>query len=50
MCNKHPALSFAKPVSMWTEANAPVRGSRYHDYLRIAMYAAELFAQKLPEG
>lgn len=42
-------MSFAKPVAMWTEANAPVRGSRYHDYLRIAMFAADMFAQKSPE-
>lgn len=29
--------SFAKPVSMWDINNAPVRGTRYYDYLQIAM-------------
>jgi len=29
-------LSFAKPVSQWTRDNAPVRGSRFAAYLRIA--------------
>ena len=29
--------SFAKPVSMWDINYAPVRGTRYYDYLQIAM-------------
>jgi len=29
--------SFAKPVPMWDINNAPVRGSRFYDYLQIAM-------------
>lgn len=27
---------FQKPLALWNEANAPVRGKRYHDYLEIA--------------
>ena len=28
--------SFAKPVVLWTESNAPVQGKRFDDYLHIA--------------
>lgn len=30
-------LSFAKPVSMWVECDAPVTGKRFRDYLSIAL-------------
>lgn len=36
--------SFAKPVSMWDINNAPVKGSRYYDYLQIAMNMDKLLA------
>lgn len=36
--------SFSKPVSMWTESNAPVSGARYRDYLRIARFMAALLS------
>jgi len=29
-------LSFAKPIAMWEEANAPVRGVRFRDYRSLA--------------
>ena len=29
-------LSFAKPVAMWAECDAPVTGKRYRDYMAIA--------------
>lgn len=29
--------SFSKPISFWTESNAPVTGSRFRDYLNIGM-------------
>ena len=28
--------SFKKPVAMWNEANAPVQGKRFKDYVKIA--------------
>ena len=39
-------LSFDKPISIWTENNAPVSGSRYKDYLRIAMNMKEYLGEK----
>lgn len=36
--------SFAKPVALWTEDNAPVRGNRYRDYLNIALQMGALLA------
>jgi len=30
-------LSFAKPVAMWAECDAPVTGKRFRDYLAIAL-------------
>lgn len=50
----HPALptrhemqrmaiqSFAKPVVLWTEDNAPIKGKRFDVYLHIAQRTAEL--------
>lgn len=35
-------LSFAKPVALWVEANAPVRGARFNDYMDIAMRMQQL--------
>lgn len=37
-------LSFSKPLSMWVESNAPVRGQRFRDYLRIGMTMSNLLA------
>ena len=34
--------SFAKPVAMWNEANAPVQGKRFKDYVRIAERMQEI--------
>ena len=30
-------FSFAKPVAMWVECDAPVTGKRFHDYMEIAL-------------
>ena len=30
-------LSFAKPIAMWEESNAPVKGVRFRDYRNIAL-------------
>lgn len=38
--------SFAKPVVLWEESNAPVRGQRFRDYLRIALTMGDLLAGK----
>ena len=34
--------SFSKPVAQWTPSNAPVSGTRYADYLHIALLTASL--------
>jgi len=36
--------TFAKPVCMWNEASAPVRGTRFHDYLKIAIKMGRFLA------
>ncbi len=36
--------SFKKPVSMWTENDAPVSGNRFRDYLNIALTMGELLS------
>lgn len=36
--------SFAKPVSMWDINNAPVKGTRFYDYMQIAMNMDKLLA------
>lgn len=36
------ALSFAKSVKVWNENNAPVKGKRYKDYLKIAQEAENM--------
>lgn len=36
--------SFAKPIPLWAESNAPVSGSRFRDYLRIGMTMGEFLA------
>ena len=41
--------SFAKPVSMWVSADAPVQGSRFYDYLRIAKQTGEILSRKPEE-
>ena len=33
-------LSFARPVAQWNPTNAPVRGKRFDDYLRLARAVA----------
>ena len=38
--------SFSKPVSMWDINNAPVRGSRYYDYLSIAINMGRLLTNE----
>ena len=38
--------SFAKPVSMWDVNNAPVRGTRYYDYLQIAIDMDKLLSSE----
>lgn len=37
-------LSFAKPVAMWVERDAPVTGKRFHDYMEIALGMASKLA------
>lgn len=34
-------FSFSKPVSMWVESDAPVRGKRFRDYLALALSVAK---------
>ena len=41
--------SFAKPVSMWVSADAPVQGSRFYDYLRIAKQTGAILSRKPEE-
>lgn len=36
--------SFAKPVSMWDINNAPVKGTRFYDYMQIAKNMDKLLA------
>ena len=38
--------SFSKPVTLWTQANAPVSGVRFTDYLRIAQRTARLLSEQ----
>ena len=38
-------LSFAKPVRRWDAENAPVRGKRFNDYLKIARYMEQLLRE-----
>ena len=42
--------SFAKPVAMWTENNAPVVGSRFQEYRRIAMLMANYLSDKVAKN
>lgn len=37
--------SFSKPIAMWTETNAPVRGTRFKDYLSIGMMMGGLLSE-----
>lgn len=37
-------LSFAKPVAMWVECDAPVTGKRFRDYLAIALCMANFLS------
>lgn len=43
--SKMNVLSFAKPLSMWVESNAPVKGQRFRDYLRIGMTMSNLLSE-----
>lgn len=36
--------SFAKPIPLWVESNAPVKGARFRDYLNIGMTMGELLS------
>lgn len=36
--------SFAKQIPFWTESNAPVKGQRFRDYLKIGMTMGELLS------
>ena len=36
--------SFAKPISLWVESNAPVAGSRFRDYLHIGLTMSDSLA------
>ncbi len=38
--------SFSKPVAMWTENDAPVRGMRFRDYLNIALTMGDLLSKR----
>ena len=38
--------SFAKPIAMWDEKNAPVHGTRFLDYQRIAFCAIDCLSEK----
>lgn len=38
--------SFARPVALWNENDAPVSGKRYDDYLRIARKMMNLLSEK----
>lgn len=38
--------SFAKPISMWVETNAPASGARFRDYHRIALTMLDYLSQK----
>jgi hypothetical protein len=42
--------SFAKPVAMWTEKNAPVVGARFMEYRRIAMLMAAYLSDKVTKN
>ena len=39
-------MSFSKPIVMWTESNAPVAGSRFRDYRRIALTMVSYLSEK----
>lgn len=42
--------SFAKPIAMWTENNAPVVGARFMEYRRIAMLMASYLSEKVTKN
>ena len=42
--------SFSKPVAMWAENNAPVVGSRFMEYRRIAMLMAAYLSDKVTKN
>ena len=37
--------SFAKPIALWHVGNAPVKGKRFNEYLRIAQRTAEILKE-----
>jgi len=43
--SKMNVLSFTKTLSMWVESNAPVKGQRFRDYLRIGMTMSNLLSE-----
>lgn len=43
--SKMNVLSFSKSLAFWTEYDAPVKGSRFKDYLRIGMTMSGLLSE-----
>jgi len=39
-------LSFAKPIAMWEESNAPVSGVRFRDYRNLALTMKAYLTEK----
>ena len=39
-------LSFARPVLLWNEKNAPVKGKPFKDYLKIAKAMGDLLVDQ----
>lgn len=39
--------SFAKPVPLWSENNAPVSGARFYEYQRIALLMGSYLTEKM---
>lgn len=39
-------LSFAKPIALWEETNAPVSGARFRDYRRIALTMTDYLSER----
>ena len=39
--------SFAKPIALWAENNAPVSGARFNEYRRIALLMTDYLTEKM---
>lgn len=46
LASRMDVMSFAKPLTMWTERNAPVGGARFEEYRRIAMKMTAYLTEK----